>query len=127
MTHVCITLDVEGDSASNKYSTFYGIKLVLPELVTLFSKYGIEATFFVQEDEFCKVGSRFSKYWKALADDNHEIGLHTHGLIQYSKNKMCSVIKNGIQELRNLGLNEMSPLLISTPSSAHRLRTSSFT
>lgn len=108
MTKICITIDTEADSANNPQSTFFGIKIVLPLLLELFSKYDIKATFFIQEDEICQIGSIFSKLWKSLENHGHEIGYHAHGLIRASIEKKNDIITKGIQKLRKLGLSPTS-------------------
>jgi len=108
LTKVCITIDTEGDSANNPHSTFFGIKVALPKLLNLFSKYNIKATFFIQEDEICQVGSIYSKLWKSLEHQGHEIGYHAHGLIKAPINKKEEIINRGIRKLRKLGLDPVS-------------------
>lgn len=108
MTKVCITIDTEGDYANNPHSTFFGIDIVLPLLLELFSKYNIKATLFIQEDEICQIGSIFPKLWKSLENQGHEIGYHAHGLIRASIEKKEEIITKGIQKLRKLGLNPVS-------------------
>ncbi len=108
MSYVCITIDTEGDSADNPYSTFFGVEIIIPELIKLFSQYNIKATFFIQEDEILHVGSRFSILWKSLEAHNHEIGYHAHGLIGSSTEKKERIITKGIQKLRELGFDPIS-------------------
>lgn len=108
MVNICITIDTEGDSANNPHSTFLGIEIVLPQLIELFAKYGIKATFFIQEDEICQLGPKFQKLWKSLLHQGHEIGYHAHGLIRASEKKKYEIITKGIQKLNRLGLNPMS-------------------
>ena len=108
MINVCVTIDTEGDSANNPHSTFLGIKIVIPKLLELFSKYAIKATFFIQEDEICQVGSRFCQLWKSLEEHGHEIGYHAHGLIRASVEAKERIITNCIQRLRELGFDPVS-------------------
>lgn len=108
MTNVCITIDTEGDSANNPHSTFLGIKIIIPKLLELLCAYNIKATFFIQEDEICQIGSIFSSLWKSLEGHGHEIGYHAHGLIRCSPEKKESIITKGIQRLRTLGFNPVS-------------------
>lgn len=108
MINVCVTIDTEGDSSNNPHSTFLGIKIIIPKLLELFSKYAIKATFFIQEDEICQVGSLFSQLWRSLEEHGHEIGYHAHGLIRASMQKKERIITNGIQRLRALGFNPVS-------------------
>lgn len=108
MANVCITFDTEGDSANNPYSTFFGISIVLPSLIHLLNKYELKATFFIQEDKICQIGSNFSKLWKSLENDGHEIAYHAHGLIRAPIEEKRDIITKGINKLRNLGLHPIS-------------------
>jgi len=108
MTPGCITIDTEGDSANNPYTTFFGIEIVLPRLLKLFSKYNIKITFFIQEDKICQIGSRYSYLWRSLENRGHEIALHSHGLIKASIKKKEEIITTGIQNLKKLGFNPIS-------------------
>lgn len=108
MTDVCITIDTEGDSADNSHSTYFGIEIIVPLLLDLFAKYDIKATFFVQEDRVCQVGTKFSNLWKSLENEGHEIGYHTHGLIGLPLEEKQNIITNGINQLRNLGIHPIS-------------------
>ena len=108
MTDICITIDTEGDSADNPHSTYFGIKVIIPLVLDLFAKYDIKATFFVQEDSVCQVGSTFSDLWNSLENQGHEIGYHAHGLIGLPLEEKQKIITNGIDRLRNLGLHPVS-------------------
>jgi peptidoglycan/xylan/chitin deacetylase (PgdA/CDA1 family) len=108
MTKVCITIDTEGDSADNPYSTFFGINLILPKLLDLFSKYKIKATFFIQEDNICQIGSKFPVLLDTLQNLGHEIGYHAHGLIRSSVHQKEKIITTGIQNLRKLDFDPIS-------------------
>jgi len=108
MVKVCVTIDTEGDSAENKNSTFLGIKYILPRFLELFSKYDVKATFFVQEDKFCDVASKFLKKFKRIESYGHEVGLHSHGLIEYDNDEISDTIKDGADSLRSLGFNPVS-------------------
>ena len=108
MAKVCITIDIEGDSSNNPQSTFFGIEIVLPQLIKLLAKYDIKVTFFIQDDEICQTGSLFSKLWKSLENRGHEIGYHAHGLIRASIEKKEDIITKGLQKLKKLGLNPIS-------------------
>jgi peptidoglycan/xylan/chitin deacetylase (PgdA/CDA1 family) len=108
MTKVCITIDTEGDSSNNPYSTFFGINFVLPKLLELFSKYKIKATFFIQEDNICQIGSKFPVLLGTLQNLGHEIGYHAHGLIRSSINQKENIIAKGMKNLRKLGFDPIS-------------------
>jgi peptidoglycan/xylan/chitin deacetylase (PgdA/CDA1 family) len=108
MTKICVTIDTEGDSSENPYSTFFGIELALPLLIKVFSRFGIKATFFIQEDKICRAGSMFLDLWKSLENDGHEIGYHAHGLIRASAEEKEEIITSGLQILRESGLHPIS-------------------
>jgi peptidoglycan/xylan/chitin deacetylase (PgdA/CDA1 family) len=108
MTNVCITVDTEGDSANNPRSTFWGIEIVLPELLKLFCKYDIKATFFIQEDRICQVGTIYSGLWKSLENQRHEIAYHAHGIVGSSMEEKAGIISHGVQILRKLGFDPVS-------------------
>lgn len=109
MTDVLITVDTEGDAPDNPYSTFFGIEIVIPKLLKLFFKYNIKATFFIQEDKLCKVASYFPDLVDTLKSQRHEIGLHTHGLVETASIKEKEdIITTGVQSLRKLGFNPAS-------------------
>jgi hypothetical protein len=108
MTQVCFTIDTEGDSPLNPDSTYLGIRVVLPSLLKLFAKYNVKATFFVQEDEICQVGTLFSKLWEVLQLQGHEIGHHAHGLVRASRDEKERIITAGLKRLRDLDLNAVS-------------------
>jgi peptidoglycan/xylan/chitin deacetylase (PgdA/CDA1 family) len=107
-TNICLTVDTEGDSAENPNSTFLGIEQALPRLLKVFSRFGIKATFFIQEDKICRAGSMFVDLWKSLANDGHEIGYHAHGLIRASVEEEEEIITSGLQTMRGLGFNPIS-------------------
>ena len=107
-TQFCVTIDTEGDAAVNPNSTYLGIHAVLPQYLALFDKYGIKATFFVQEDKICKAGSLFAATWKRLQDQGHEIGYHAHGIIPSPQEEKDAVITQGIAKLRDTGLDIVS-------------------
>ncbi len=108
LAKICLTVDTEGDAAENPHSTFLGIEHVLPRLIKVFSRFGIKATFFVQEDHLCQVGSRFRGLWKSLEDDGHEIGYHAHGLIRSSPAERAEIITSGLRTMRSLGFDPVS-------------------
>ena len=66
--NLCVTIDTEGDAASNPNSTYIGTRSAIPKMVETFDKLGIKATFFIQEDRICQVGSRFADIWKSLEE-----------------------------------------------------------
>jgi hypothetical protein len=105
---VCVTVDTEGDSANNPNSTFIGIRSAIPKLVDVLDKYKIKATFFVQEDKICQVGTKFAHIWKSLEESGHEIGYHAHGILLSPPEDRETIITQGITRLRNLGLNPIS-------------------
>jgi hypothetical protein len=105
---ICLTVDTEGDAAENPHSTFLGIEHALPRLLEVFSRFGIKATFFVQEDRLCRVGSRFRDLWKSLENDGHEIGYHAHGLIRASSDEQAEIITSGLRTMRGLGFDPVS-------------------
>ncbi len=107
-THFCVTIDTEGDAAVNRNSTYLGIHAVLPKLIDIFDKFGIKATFFIQQDKICQAGSLFSNTWKALEKQGHEIGYHAHGIIPSSAEEKDNIITHGITQLRNAGLDIVS-------------------
>ena len=108
MAKVCITIDTEGDSNNNPYSTFWVIRIMLPKLLELFSKYGLKATFFIQEDGICQIGSRFPHLLHTLLNQRYEIGYHAHGLIRSSVDQKEKIITTGIQNQRQLGFAPIS-------------------
>ena len=108
MTRVCITIDTEGDAPLNRNSTHLGTKTILPSLLRLFARNNIKATFFVQQDEICQVGTIFSELWKSLQNEGHEIGHHAHGLVRASLDEKENIITTGIHKLRELGFNPVS-------------------
>ena len=107
-TKVCITIDTEGDSANNPNSSYLGIHSVISKLVNLLDNLAIKATFFIQEDKICHVGTKFAHIWKSLEENGHEIGYHAHGIIQSSPEERDAIITQGIEKLRNMGLNPLS-------------------
>ena len=107
-TKVCVTIDTEGDAASNPNSTFLGIHLVVPKLLDLFAKYGVKATFFIQEDEVCNAGYLFTDLWKSCEEQGHEIGYHAHGIIKSPLERQDVIITRGLEILRNKGLDPVS-------------------
>ncbi|MDC0527077.1 polysaccharide deacetylase family protein, partial [Euryarchaeota archaeon] len=108
MVKICVTVDTEGDAAENPYSTFFGIKYMLPIFINLFKKYKIKATFFVQEDGICDVASRFEQQLKEIEEQGHEIGYHAHGLIGSSDEKISNVISKGLQRMKDLNFTPVS-------------------
>lgn len=104
----CVTIDTEGDAAVNPNSTYLGIHAVLPKYCALFDKFGIKATFFVQEDKTCQAGSLFADTWSDLQKQGHEIGYHAHGIIPSSLEEKDAVITKGITKLRDAGLDIVS-------------------
>jgi len=106
--HFCVTIDTEGDAAVNPNSTYLGIHAVLPRLIEIFDKFGVKATFFIQEDKICQAGSLFMNTWKELEKKGHEIGYHAHGIIPSSTEEKDKIITQGISKLRNAGLNIVS-------------------
>lgn len=107
-THVCITIDTEGDAAINPNSTYLGIQLVLPKLIGIFDKFGIKATFFVQEDRICHAGALFPDSWKSLEKKGHEIGYHAHWTHPSPDEEKGAIITQGISYLRKNGLDIVS-------------------
>jgi len=107
-TKVCITIDAEADAAENPNSTYLGIQVAIPKLLKLFQKYGVKATFFVQEDNTCQAGSLFSDLWKSFEEQGHEIGYHAHGIIKASPEQQEAIISRGLNVLRNKGLDPVS-------------------
>jgi len=105
---ICLTVDTEGDAAENPHSTYLGIEHALPRLLNVFSRFGIKATFFVQEDRVCQVGARFRGLWKSLEHDGHEIGYHAHGLIRSSPAERAEIITSGLRTMRGLGFDPIS-------------------
>ncbi len=105
---ICFTVDTEGDAPENPHSTFLGIEHALPRLLKVFSRFGVQATFFVQEDHLCRVGSRFRGLWKSLENDGHEIGYHAHGLIGASAEERTEIIASGLRTMRGLGFDPVS-------------------
>lgn len=106
--NLCVTIDTEGDAASNPNSTYIGTRSAIPKMVETFDKLGIKATFFVQEDRICQVGSRFADIWKSLEEKGHEIGYHAHGIIRSSPEEQEEIIAQGLTKLRELGLDPVS-------------------
>jgi peptidoglycan/xylan/chitin deacetylase (PgdA/CDA1 family) len=107
-TRVCITIDTEGDSATNPRSTYLGIQHVLPKMLEQFDAFGIKATFFVQQDEICQAGSRFPGLWQTCKEKGHEIGFHAHGIIQASLEQKEAIITRGLDILKDQGLDPVS-------------------
>ena len=105
---VCITIDTEGDSADNPHSTFFGIQREIPVLLDIFERRRIKATFFVQQDATCAVGSRFRDIWKTAEDRGHEIGLHIHGLTGRSDEQKSELIRRSAENMRGLGFDPVS-------------------
>ncbi len=107
-TKVCITIDTEADAADNPNSTYLGIQVSIPRLLDLLQKYGVKATFFVQEDDACNAGSLFPELWRSCEKQGHEIGHHAHGIIGCSPEQKDAIISRGIGTLRELGLDPVS-------------------
>jgi hypothetical protein len=107
-TKVCITIDTEADAADNPNSTYLGIQVAVPRLLDLFQKYGVKATFFIQEDDICRAGSLFPDLWRSCEKEGHEIGYHAHGLIGLSLEQQEAAIRRGLDTLRGLGFDPVS-------------------
>lgn len=105
---VCITIDTEGDSADNPNSTFFGIKREIPALLDIFARCGIRATFFVQQDDICPIGSKFRETWIRAKDRGHEIGLHVHGLVGKSDEAKAETLRRGASALSDAGFEPVS-------------------
>jgi len=107
-TQICLTIDAEGDSAETPQTTLLGIQRALPHLLDVFSRLGVKATFFVQEDHLCRAASKFRDLWKSLENGGHEIGYHAHGLVRASQEEKEGIITSGLRRMKELGFNPIS-------------------
>jgi len=108
MKKVCYTIDTEGDAPGINTSTYYGIELVLPKLLELFSLYNVKATFFIEEDMSVKIASRYPNFIEKIQESGHEIGYHAHGLVGSTEEKQEKIITSGIEKLREMGYDIVS-------------------
>jgi peptidoglycan/xylan/chitin deacetylase (PgdA/CDA1 family) len=107
-TRICFTIDTEGDSADNPNTSYLGIHLAVPKLAELFNRLGVKATFFIQDDEICRLGSQFTDLWLSLQKQGHEIGYHAHGIIREPLERKEAIISSGIRRLREAGIDIVS-------------------